>query len=73
MIILFFYNPSSSMKGLRLFEGFVCLLVLSVVVCFCIQLSLITDTNVGEVFRGYLPSGAIVEQQGYASELVLFR
>ncbi|KAK0622513.1 natural resistance-associated macrophage protein-domain-containing protein [Immersiella caudata] len=64
MVILFFYNPSSSMRGLRLFEMFVCLLVLGVVVCFCIQLSLITDTSVGEVFKGYLPSGAIVEQQG---------
>jgi len=64
MAILFFYNPSGSMRGLRLFEFFVCLLVLGVVVCFCIQLSLITDTSVSEVFRGYLPSGAIVEQQG---------
>ncbi len=64
MVILFFYNPSGTMKGLRLFEGFVCLLVLGVVICFCIQLSLITETSVGEVFKGYLPSSAIVEQQG---------
>lgn len=64
MVILFFYSPSGSMKGLRLFEFFVCLLVLGVVICFCIQLSLITGTSVGEVFKGYLPSGAIVEQQG---------
>ena len=64
MVILFFYNPSGSIRGLRLFELFVCILVLGVVVCFCIQLSLITGTSVGEVFKGYLPSGAIVEQQG---------
>ncbi|KAK3368346.1 natural resistance-associated macrophage protein-domain-containing protein [Podospora didyma] len=64
MVILFFYNPSGSIRGLRLFELFVCVLVLGVVVCFCIQLSLITGTSVGEVFKGYLPSGAIVEQQG---------
>ena len=64
MIILFFYNPMGTMKGLRLFEFFVCVLVMGVVVCFCIQLSLIKDTSVGEVFKGYLPSGAIVEQQG---------
>ncbi|KAK1756609.1 natural resistance-associated macrophage protein-domain-containing protein [Echria macrotheca] len=64
MVILFFYNPTGTIRGLRLFEGFVCLLVLGVVICFCIQLSLITDTSVGEVFRGYLPSGAIVEQEG---------
>ncbi|KAM7194811.1 Natural resistance-associated macrophage domain containing protein [Rhypophila sp. PSN 637] len=64
MFILIFYNPSGSMRGLRVFEFFVCCLVLGVVICFCIQLSLITNTSVGEVFRGYLPSGAIVEQQG---------
>ncbi|KAK1833695.1 transporter smf2 [Podospora conica] len=64
MFILLFYNPSGNLKGVRIFEAFVCLLVLGVVVCFCIQLSLITETNVGEIFRGYLPSGAIVEQQG---------
>ncbi|CAM1509881.1 Fc.00g002160.m01.CDS01 [Cosmosporella sp. VM-42] len=64
MAILFFYRPDGAMRGLRLFEFFVCVLVLGVVVCFCIQLSLITDTSVGEVFRGYLPSSAIVESQG---------
>ena len=64
MAILFFYRPDGAMKGLRLFELFVCLLVLGVVVCFCIQLSMLKDTSVGEVFRGYLPSGAIVESEG---------
>ena len=59
-----FYQPSGSMRGLRAFEFFVTLLVLGVVICFCIQLSLIQDTPVGHVFRGYLPSGAITEQKG---------
>ncbi|KAK0709586.1 natural resistance-associated macrophage protein-domain-containing protein [Lasiosphaeria miniovina] len=62
LLILVFYNPSGSMRGLRVFEFFVMLLVLAVVVCFCIQLSLIRDTPVGDVFRGYLPSGSIVEK-----------
>ena len=53
------------MKGLRIFEYFVVALVLGVVICFCIQLSLIEDTSVGEVFRGYLPSSAIVESNGF--------
>ena len=39
-------------------------LVLGVVVCFCIQLSYIRDTSVGEVFKGYLPSSAVVEGDG---------
>jgi metal iron transporter len=64
LLILFFYRPNGSMKGLRAFEFFVMALVLGVVVCFCIQLSLIKDTSAGEVFRGYLPSSAIVQSQG---------
>lgn len=63
MIILLFYRPNGSMKGLRTFEYFVVALVLAVVVCFCIQMSLIQSTPVGEVFRGYLPSGVIIQQQ----------
>ena len=39
-------------------------LVLAVVICFCIQLSLIKDQSVGEVFRGYLPSSAVVQSEG---------
>lgn len=52
------------MRGLRAFEYFVMALVLAVVVCFCIQMSLIGNTSVGEIFHGYLPSSAIVEQKG---------
>lgn len=64
LFILMFYRPSGSMRGLRVFEMFVAVLVLGVVVCFCFQLSLIQNTSVGEVFRGYLPSRALVESKG---------
>ncbi|KAF2460405.1 natural resistance-associated macrophage protein [Lineolata rhizophorae] len=64
LIILIFYRPSGSMRMLRAFEVFVMCLVLGVVVCFSIQLSYIKDTSVGEVFRGYLPSSAIVQSKG---------
>jgi metal iron transporter len=65
IVILFFYRGNrSSMRGLRLFEFFVALLVIGVVVCFCFQLSLIRDTPVGKVFQGYLPSKALVQGQG---------
>jgi metal iron transporter len=47
-----------------MFEFFVLLLVLGVVICFCIQLSLIRDVAVGEVFKGYLPSSAIIQGDG---------
>ncbi|PMD29139.1 natural resistance-associated macrophage protein [Hyaloscypha variabilis F] len=64
MLILLFYRPGGSMKGLRAFEMFVIALVMGVVICFCIQLSMIKDTSVGEVFRGFLPSSAIIQSQG---------
>ncbi|KAJ4376849.1 NRAMP-like transporter smf-3, partial [Neurospora sp. IMI 360204] len=64
MLILIFYNPTGHMKGLRIFEFGVCILVMGVVACFCIQLSMISNTSVGQVFKGYLPSGAVIEQQG---------
>ncbi|KAE8133416.1 natural resistance-associated macrophage protein-domain-containing protein [Aspergillus pseudotamarii] len=64
LFILIFYKPDGSMLGLRIFEFFVMGLVLGVVVCFSIQLSLIRDQSVGDVFRGYLPSSAIVESTG---------
>ncbi|KAJ4328725.1 NRAMP-like transporter smf-3 [Fusarium piperis] len=63
MVILFFYRPKESMRGLRYFEMFIIFLVLGVVVCFCIQLSLIRDTSPGEVFKGYLPSSSLVESE----------
>ncbi|KAK4503049.1 hypothetical protein PRZ48_006476 [Zasmidium cellare] len=64
MFILIFYRPDGSMKALRLFECFVMFLVLGVAICFCYQLSLIKNATVGEVFKGYLPSSAIVESPG---------
>lgn len=64
LIILFFYNPKGSVRALRAFEIFVMVLVLGVVICFCFQLSLIKHTSVGEVFRGYLPSSAIIKSKG---------
>jgi metal iron transporter len=64
LLILFLYSPNGSMRRIRAFELFVMALVLAVVVCFCIQLSYITDTSVGEVFKGYLPSSAVVDGDG---------
>ncbi|RNJ55908.1 hypothetical protein D7B24_007904 [Verticillium nonalfalfae] len=63
-VTLYFYNPQGSMKGLRIFECFIACLVLSVVVCFCIQLSMIKETPVGDIFKGYLPSKAIIQRKG---------
>lgn len=64
IVLLFFYRPQGSMKGLRSFEIFVMLLVLAVVVCFCIELSHITGTTAGHVLKGYLPNNAVIESNG---------
>ncbi|KAL1959306.1 hypothetical protein VTO42DRAFT_2493 [Malbranchea cinnamomea] len=64
LVTLIFYNPQGSMKGLRTFEFFVATLVIGVVICFCIQLSMIEGTTVGEVLKGYLPSSAVVKSNG---------
>ncbi|KAI2628830.1 natural resistance-associated macrophage protein [Hypoxylon sp. NC1633] len=64
MVILVFYTPDGSMKGLRLFECFVMLLVMAVVICFCIQLSLIENTSVGQVFLGYIPNNSVTQSGG---------
>ncbi|KAL1998347.1 hypothetical protein VTN02DRAFT_6360 [Thermoascus thermophilus] len=64
LFILIFYRPNGSMVGLRAFEFFVMALVLGVVVCFCIQLSLIREQHVGQVFRGYVPSSTVVQGNG---------
>ena len=63
-LLLIFYNPDGSMTRLRIFEYFVMFLVLGVMVCFCIQLSYIRNASIGEIFRGYIPSSAIVEGNG---------
>lgn len=55
------------MKRLHYFEYFVVALVLGVAICFSIELSFIhrhSNTPLGEVFKGYLPSSVIVEGQG---------
>lgn len=52
------------MVAVRAFEWFVMAIVLGVVVCFCIELSLIRNSSVGEVFKGYLPSAAVIQSNG---------
>ncbi|KAK4981018.1 NRAMP-like transporter smf-3, partial [Elasticomyces elasticus] len=64
LIILILYSPSGSMRRIRAFELVVMALALGVVICFCIELSSIKDVSVGAVFRGYLPSSAIIRDQG---------
>jgi metal iron transporter len=63
LILLAFYRPSASIIWVRAFEFFVVVLVLAVAVCFSIELSMI-QADIGSVFKGYLPSSALVQSQG---------
>ena len=63
-ILIFYSDRKASMTARRAFELFVALLVLGVVICFCIQLSYIQGVTPGEVFRGYVPSSALVQGRG---------
>lgn len=70
LIVLIFYNPTGmTLKATRIFELFVALLVLGVVICFCFELSTIHGASIREVFKGYLPSSALVQSQGYATDI----
>lgn len=55
------------MKREKMFHYIIVALVVGVVICFCIELSYIHRQQhipVGEVFKGYIPSSAIVDGQG---------
>lgn len=65
IIILLFYNPTGvTLRATRIFEMFVASLVIGVIVCFCVELTAVRNASVGEVFKGYLPSSALVQSQG---------
>ncbi|KAI9048610.1 hypothetical protein LZ554_007442 [Drepanopeziza brunnea f. sp. 'monogermtubi'] len=64
LFILYFYRPDGSMRALRYFELFVGTFVVAIFICFCIELSYITNTPVGQVFKGFLPSKTIFKGEG---------
>lgn len=68
LFILLFYNADGTLRRLRVFEGFVAIFIIGVFVSFCIELSLI-EADVGEVFKGYLPSREVFVGNGYVSSL----
>ncbi|KAI5297291.1 hypothetical protein KEM56_004932, partial [Ascosphaera pollenicola] len=63
-LTLVLYRPNGKMFVLRVFEYIVMALVIGVVVCFCVELTMIENTSVGRVFLGYVPSHWIVDGNG---------
>lgn len=64
LFILLFYRPDGSLRGLRGFELFISAFVLAVFICFCIELSKITNTSAKHVMAGFLPSREIFVSEG---------
>lgn len=64
LIILMFYQQNgASMKKVRAFELFVSVLVAATVVCFLLELCEISIPDKLELFKGFLPSKIIFEDQ----------
>jgi metal iron transporter len=63
LVILLFYRPDGKLRVLRAFEYFIGAIVLGVVICFCIDLSMIS-APAGQVFKGFLPSRTVFVSEG---------
>ncbi|CAI5021506.1 CFC_HP_G0019570.mRNA.1.CDS.1 [Saccharomyces cerevisiae] len=65
------YKPNGSMKGIRIFEAFVSLLVVLTVVCFTVELFYAKLGPAKEIFSGFLPSKAVFEGDGLYLSLAI--
>jgi metal iron transporter len=63
LLILLFYRPDGSLRGLRAFELFVTAFVLGIFISFCIELTYVSQPA-GDVFDGFLPSREIFVSDG---------
>lgn len=66
LVVLMAYRPNGPMLFIRVFEGFVSLLVTGTVVCFAVELYQVSQDStihfdIGDVFKGFLPSDDVVE------------
>lgn len=64
LIVLIAYKPGGDLKIIRLFEAFVSLLVVLTVACFAVELCYADLGSAKEIFRGFLPTKAVIEGDG---------
>lgn len=64
LLVLMAYRPNGPMNIVRYFEYLVSFLVFMVVVCFAIELSNLRNVDTRDIFRGFLPSRALLETEG---------
>lgn len=68
-LVLLLYRPNGTMRGIRLFELSVSMLVMGVVICFSVELAKTPNIDVGQVFRGFIPSGVVFTSNGIFASL----
>jgi len=68
-LVLLLYRPNGTMRGIRAFELSVSLLVMGVVICFSVELAKTPNIDVGELFRGFIPSSVIFTSDGIFASL----
>lgn len=72
MLVLMAYRAGKSVKFIYYFEYGVAALVLGVVICLALQLANIPPTSASEVFRGFIPSNVIFQNDAmYAACSIL--
>ncbi|CAL9733591.1 manganese transporter Smf1p [Monosporozyma servazzii] len=64
LIVLIAYKPGGDLKIIRLFEAFVSLLVVLTVVCFGVELCYADLGSAKDIFKGFLPTKAVIEGDG---------
>jgi len=71
LIVLMAYKPNGSMKWIRVFEAFVSVLVVMTVICFGIELFYADLGPAKEIFKGFLPSRAVIDADGLYLSLAI--
>ncbi|SMN18469.1 similar to Saccharomyces cerevisiae YHR050W SMF2 Divalent metal ion transporter involved in manganese homeostasis [Maudiozyma saulgeensis] len=71
LIVLMAYKPNGSMKWIRIFEAFVSFLVVMTVICFGIELFYADLGPAKEIFKGFLPSRAVIDADGLYLSLAI--
>jgi metal iron transporter len=61
LIVLLAYRPGTGMLTVRIFEYGITVLVMVVVVCFAVEAARIPTVDYGAVFKGYLPTNALLQ------------
>lgn len=62
-VLMAYRNDTASTRFVKMFEYFVAAMVFAIVICFAVELSQIL-ANVGQVFRGFVPSKEMFDGSG---------